>query len=231
MRKSTLDILNDFSVLTVEDDNVARAIIKQGLKEYFAAYYEAKNGLEGLEVFKKHKVDIIVVDIHMPLLNGFDMINEILVLKPKQPFIVITSYDTDKNILHSVNSGAFSFLRKPIDIEDLQIALMLALSKKMKQKYVKIYNNILLDFSKEIIYKNDKPLFLTHVSNKVFWLLCYNLNNLVSYEMIEDYVYGGQSINKNVIHTVILRIKKYLGDINIENIANAGYILKSKSIL
>ncbi|MDR0579262.1 MAG: response regulator transcription factor [Campylobacteraceae bacterium] len=231
MRKSTLDILNNFSILTVEDDSIARAMIKQGLKEYFIAYYEAKNGLEGLEIFKKHKVDIIVVDIHMPLLNGFDMINEILALKPKQPFIVITSYDTDKNVLHSVSSGAFSFLRKPINIEDLQISLMLALSKKVEQKLVKIHNDIFIDFNKEIIYKNDKPLFLTHVSNKVFWLLCYNLNNLVSYEMIEDYAYGGKSINKNVIHTVILRIKKYLGDINIENVANAGYILKSKPTL
>ncbi|MDR3177599.1 MAG: response regulator transcription factor [Campylobacteraceae bacterium] len=231
MRKSTLDILSDFTILVVEDDNVARAMIKQGLKEYFAAYYEAKNGLEGLEAFKKYKIDIIVVDIHLPLLNGFDMINEILALKPRQPFIVITSYDTDKNVLHSVNTGALSFLRKPIDIEDLQIALMLALSKKIKQKHININGDIVLDINKEMIYKNGKSIFLTQVSNKVFWLLCYNINNLVSYEMIEDYVYGGKSINKNVIHTVILRIKKYLGDINIENIANFGYILKNKPTL
>ncbi|MDR1554853.1 MAG: response regulator transcription factor [Campylobacteraceae bacterium] len=231
MRKSTLDILSDFNVLVVEDDSVARVMLKQGLKECFAAYYEAKNGLEGIEVFKKHKIDIIVVDIHLPLLNGFDMIKEILALKPKQPFIIITSYDTDKNILSSIHTGAFSFLKKPIDIEDLQIALMLALSKKIKQKQIKISDDILLDFNKEMIYKDNEPIFLTYVNNKVFWLLCYNLNNLVSYEMIEDYIYGGKSVNKNVIHTVMLRIKKRLGDINIENIPNAGYMLKSKSTL
>ncbi|MDR1284969.1 MAG: response regulator transcription factor [Campylobacteraceae bacterium] len=230
MRKSTFELLSSFTVLVVEDDSVARAMIKQGLKEYFAAYYEAKNGLEGLEVFKKHKIDIIVVDIHLPLLNGFDMIKEILILKPKQSFVVITSYDTDKNVLSSVHTGALSFLRKPIEIEDLQIALMLALSKKMKKKQVKIAADVLLDFNKEIVYKNDKPLFLTNISNKVFWLLCYNLNNLVSYEMIEDYAYGGKSMNKNTIHTVILRIKKYLDNINIENVANAGYILRHKPI-
>ncbi|MDR0408484.1 MAG: response regulator transcription factor [Campylobacteraceae bacterium] len=227
MRKSTFELLSNFTVLVVDDDSIARAMIKQGLKEYFLAYYDAKNGLEGLEVFKKHKIDIIVVDIHLPLLNGFDMIKEILMLKPRQPFVIITSYDTDKNVLSSVRTGAFSFLRKPIEIEDLQISLMLALSKSMKKKQVKIAEDVLLDFTKEVIYKNGKPVFLTNVNNKVFWLLCYNLNNLVSYEMIEDYVYGGKSMNKNTIHTVILRIKKYLG-INIENVANVGYILGNR---
>jgi DNA-binding winged helix-turn-helix (wHTH) protein len=80
--------------------------------------------------------------------------------------------------------------------------------------------------NKEIIYKDDEPLFLTQINNKIFWLLCYNLNRLVSYDMIEDYVYYGDSVNKSTIHTAMLRIKKQLSDVNIENVSNAGYIIK-----
>jgi DNA-binding response OmpR family regulator len=228
MLKTTLDLLNNFSVLVVEDDHVARTIVKQAIKDYCGEYFEAKDGYEGLEAFKRRKVDIIIVDIHLPRLNGFDMIKEILTLKPEQPFVIITAYDNDQNVLASIQTGAFSFLRKPIDIKDLQTALLLALSQKMKQKQVRISDHIMLDYKKEVIYKDDEAIFLTQTSHKIFWLLCYNMGRLVSYEMIEDYVYNGESVNKNTIHAVILRIKKQLDDVEIDNIANTGYILRSK---
>ncbi|MDR0761630.1 MAG: response regulator transcription factor [Campylobacteraceae bacterium] len=226
IRKATLEMLGTFSILVVEDDDIARAMIKQGLKEHFGAYYDARDGLEGLDLFKKHRVDIIVADIHMPKLNGFEMIKEIFALKPSQPFIIITAYDTDQNIVSSIHSGAFSFLRKPLDIQDLQTAILLALSKKIKQKQIRLSPTITIDINKEIIYKNGEPLFLTQINNKIFWLLCYNLNRLVSYDMIEDYVYYGDSVNKSTIHTAMLRIKKQLSDVNIENVSNSGYIIK-----
>jgi DNA-binding response OmpR family regulator len=226
IRKSTLEMLGNFSILVVEDDDVARVMVKQGLKEYFASYYDAKDGLEGLEMFKKHRVDIIVADIHMPRLNGFEMIKEIFALKPAQPFIIITSYDTDQNIVSSIHNGAFSFLRKPLNIQDLQTAILLSLSKKINQKQIRLSPTVTIDTNKEIIYQNGEPIFLTQTNNKIFWLLCYNLNRVVSYDMIEDYVYYGESVNKSTIHTAILRIKKNLKDVNIENVSNTGYIIK-----
>jgi DNA-binding response OmpR family regulator len=201
-------------------------MLKQGLKEYFGEFYEAKDGLEGFEAFKKNRVDIIVTDILLPNISGFEMIQEILKLKPNQPFVVVTSYDTNQNILKSIQNGAVSFLRKSVmNIQDLQTTLLLTLASKIDQKHISIGNGITIDLGREIIYKDNQPLFLSQISNKIFWLLCYNLNMLVTYEMIEDYVYNNQSVNKSAIHTSILRIKKQLG-INIENIVNSGYILK-----
>ncbi|MDR1460283.1 MAG: response regulator [Campylobacteraceae bacterium] len=226
MYKSTLGLLSNFSALIVDDDKLTRDMLRQGLKEYFGDFYEAKDGLEGFETFKKNRVDIIITDIHLPNISGFEMIQEILKLKPSQPFVVITSYNTDQNILKSIQNGAVSFLRKPImDIQDLQTTLLLALAPKTDQKHTNISSEVTIDLSREIIYKNNQPLFLSQINNKIFWLLCYNLNMLVTYEMIEDYVYDNQSVNKSAIHTSILRIKKLLG-INIENVVNAGYILK-----
>jgi DNA-binding response OmpR family regulator len=226
MHKTTLKLLNNFSALVVEDDELARNMLKQGLKEYFGDFYEAKDGLEGFEVFKKERVDIIITDIQLPHLSGFEMIQEIQKLKPKQLFVVITSYGTDQNILKSIQNGAVSFLHKPIiDIQDLQTILLFALAPKAEQPHMNIGGGITVDFNREVIYKNGEPLFLSQLNNKIFWLLCYNLNMLVTYEMIEDYVYDGESVNKSAIQMSILRIKKQLG-VNIENIINSGYILK-----
>lgn len=124
MHITTLNLLKHLSILVVEDDEIARMMIAQGLKPYCESYYEAKDGLEGLEVLK-HRVDIVLTDIHMPGINGFEMMKEILILKPSQLFIVMTSFDTDKNLISSIHEGACSFLRKPIDIKELQTALLM----------------------------------------------------------------------------------------------------------
>lgn len=229
MHTATLNLLKSLSVLVVEDDEIARLMIAQGIKPYCEAYYQAKDGLDGLEIFKKHRIDVIITDIHMPNLNGFEMMKEILTLKPLQPFIVMTSYDTDQNIIHSIHEGASSFLRKPINIKELQTALLMVSGHIEHDTLKQITPNITIDSRKEVIYKDGEPIFLTNNNHKIFWLLCYNLGRIVSYEMFEDYVYGGETVNKSVLHVSILRIKQQLGHIHIENITNLGYVLKPYS--
>lgn len=226
MQLKTLNLLSPFSILVVEDDEIARATIKQDIKPYCKCFYEASDGLKGLEIFKEHQIDIIVTDIHMPQINGFDMIEKILALKPKQLFIIMTSYDTDENLIQSMKDGACSFLRKPLNIEELQTALVISLGK-LKCTTRNLNENLHVDCQKEIIYLRKKPMFLSYKCNKIFWLLYHNINRLVSYEMLEDYVYDNEAVNKSTIHNAILRIKKQLENINIENIANEGYILKT----
>jgi YesN/AraC family two-component response regulator len=129
MHQTTLNLLKNFSLLVVEDDEIALMMIKQALKPYVGSLYTAKDGFEGLELFKKYRVDMIVTDIHLPGINGFEMIKEIQILKPEQLFIVMTSFDTDQNIIHSMHEGACNFLRKPIDIKELQTALLMVSSR------------------------------------------------------------------------------------------------------
>ncbi len=225
MQQRTLNLLNHLSVLVVEDDELARVVIKENLEDYCEAFYEAADGLAGLELFKKHRIDIIITDIHLPGINGFEMIKEILTLKPNQTFIVMTSYVTDQNLVNSIHQGACSFFRKPLDIQDLQTALLLN-SAKLGENTKQLSTDITIDYRKEVIYKNGSPVFLSHKGNQIFWLLCYNLGNLVTYAMIEDYVYSGESVNQSTISTAIGRIKQQLGNIAIENVSNGGYVLK-----
>lgn len=225
MHLQTLNLLKKLSILLVEDDEIARITIKQDIKPYCKKFFEADDGLSGLEIFKKNQIDVIVTDINMPGINGFDMIKEIVRLKPEQLFIVMTSYDTDQNIIQSIQEGALSFLRKPLDMEDLQTALLMAIGR-LKYTTKTLSPTVQIDYQKETIYLNNKPVFLSHNCNKIFWLLCYNTGNLVSYDMFEDYIYNNESVNKSKLHNAIMKIKKLLSSIDIENIANEGYILK-----
>ncbi|ALV64425.1 response regulator transcription factor [Campylobacter fetus] len=223
-----LKLLSEINILVVEDDDMARAALKLGLKSYCNAYFEASNGYDAIDIFKQNRVDIILTDIHMPGLNGLEMIEEIKKIKPQQSFIVITSYDTDQNFFRSVKEGAMQFIRKPLVIEDVQNALLLAVAKK-DEKVFKLSPNIKVNLSNETIFDGEKQIFLTNIENKILWLFCYNINMVVTYDMIEEYVYDNLDVKKGSIHTAVLRLKKHLDGINIENISAKGYILRKFS--
>lgn len=158
MHNSTLNLLKKFRILIVEDDAIALEMISFGLKEHFGKLYVAKDGLEGFEIFKKHNVDMILTDIHMPNLNGLEMIKLILQIKPNQNFIVMTSYDSDKNLLDSIKCGALNFIPKPLDIPTLQRFLLLSLTN-LKDELKQISPRVSVNFINEAIFLDNKPIF------------------------------------------------------------------------
>ncbi|WP_229932711.1 response regulator transcription factor [Campylobacter majalis] len=225
MSKS-LDMLKQISVLIAEDDEMARSVLVGGLKPYCGRVYGASDAIEGLDIFKSNKIDIIITDIHMPNLNGFEMMKEILSLKPTQKFIVFTSYDTDINLVKSIEAGATLFLKKPIDIQELR-SMLISLTFEKNEKIIQINKSISINLNKEKIFKDGKEIYLTFLQNKFFWLFAYNLNKLVTYDMIENFVYDAKGPSKGAIQNVILRLKKELG-VKFKNISESGYILVSE---
>ena len=221
--QEALEILKKVSILVAEDDEMARELIITGLKPYCGQAIDAKDGQDGLEKFKKQGFDIVMSDIHMPVLNGFEMMNEIKKLKPHQKFIVFTSYDSDENLIKSYEQGATLFLKKPIDIKDLR-SMLISLSFERDEKLVRLSDEVSINLKREKIYKNGSELYLSFLQNKIFWLFAYNLNKLVTYEMIEEFVYDSTEVSKAAIQNVVLRLKRELG-VKFKNISESGYIL------
>jgi two component transcriptional regulator, winged helix family len=224
--QEVLEILKKTSVLVVEDDDMARELIISGLKPYCEQVIGACNGQDGVEKFKKQGFDIVMSDIHMPVLNGFEMMNEMKRIKPHQKFIVFTSYDSDENLIKSMEEGAMLFLKKPIDMKDLR-AMLIGLSFERDEKLVYLSDEVSINLKREKIYKNGIEIYLSFLQNKIFWLFAYNLNKLVTYEMIEEFVYESD-VSKAAIQNVILRLKRELG-VKFKNISESGYILITKS--
>ncbi|KAB0581775.1 response regulator [Campylobacter sputorum subsp. sputorum] len=212
--------------MIVEDDETALSMLELGLKPYCKKLFLARDGLEGLEIFKKNQIDMILTDLHMSNLNGFEMIKIILSIKPSQNFIVMTSYDSDQNFLNSIKHGALNFIRKPLNMLTIQSSLIIALSN-IKSEKKQISKRVSVDYSNENIYLDDELVFLSQNNHKIFWLFLYNLNNVVSYELIESYVYNDENFSKKALQMSIKRIKSQLVDIKLENISSIGYILKS----
>ena len=116
-------LLNNFSILLIEDDVDTQENIKIILEDDVKEFYQAYNGQEGFDIFKEKNPDIILTDINMPYLTGLELVSMIRALDKDKPIIILSAYDDRENLLNSINLGSNGFIPKPIDIDLLYAKL------------------------------------------------------------------------------------------------------------
>ena len=114
-----------FAILIVEDDPAATDIISRTIGMQFpdAAIYRAENGVVGAELFRKHRPEVVITDIGMPLKDGVEMAREIKEVQADTRFIVLTAYSDSSFLEQFREIGAHSYLLKPLNLEKLMSAI------------------------------------------------------------------------------------------------------------
>lgn len=168
------ELLKNFTLLFVEDDDVIRRELSSLLSNFFKKVYSAQDGKEGLRTYleNKNSIDIILSDINMPLLNGIDMVKQIRGIKDDVPVIFATAHSDSEFLIEAIKVRAENYVVKPLDIKKLllfiqEIALKLHqdfLLKQQKEELLR-YKDIL--DSSNILIKTDVDLKITYV-NELF---------------------------------------------------------------
>lgn len=142
---NNISILKNITILYVEDENDLREVTHQILKSFTKKQYVAQNGQEGLDLFKEHesKIDLIITDINMPILNGLDMIKKIKELNVNIPIIVTTAFSNKEYLLEAIEIGVDKYVLKPIDISKLLQAMSQSLTyHELKDLYTDRLTNL-----------------------------------------------------------------------------------------
>ncbi len=116
------------TILVVDDEPVIRDLCARILKDY--RILQAENGQEALQILDHEKVDLILVDVMMPVMNGLDLLQKIKGQDPEQLVIVMTGYADKDIILRALKAHADDFIHKPINLLQLKISIKNALEKK-----------------------------------------------------------------------------------------------------
>lgn len=124
MRKINKELFENISLLYVEDDLMTSQEVTFFLKKYIKNLYVAKNGEEGLELFKKHNPDMIITDVQMPVMNGLAMSEEILKISPTTPIALTTAFSESRYILKAIELGIDKYILKPINIKEILIIII-----------------------------------------------------------------------------------------------------------
>lgn len=112
-------LLKTKNILYVEDDKDTADEISFFLRNYTNTLYVASDGAEGLELFKKHHIDLIITDIQMPVMDGISMIKSIKVFDAHVPIIITTAFNETNYLIEALNLGIDKYVLKPVNLKDL----------------------------------------------------------------------------------------------------------------
>jgi len=125
--KALQKLAQKFTILYVEDNEVLRKNATTFLQKFFPTVYVATDGVEGLDLFKTHRPDLVLTDIKMPHMDGLAMSQEIKHLAPNTKIIIMSAFDDKEKLVASINIQIFRFLKKPVNITLLAEVLKEAL--------------------------------------------------------------------------------------------------------
>lgn len=128
---------SSYSILYAEDDSNTQEEVARTLRRIFKEVYLASNGADGLELFKKHPIDIVITDIQMPKKNGLEMASAIKEISASTPIIITTAFNDEHFFIKAIETGIDAFLLKPIDKQKLYRVLLKTVEGLNYQKQAK----------------------------------------------------------------------------------------------
>ncbi|MFR1739401.1 MAG: response regulator transcription factor [Clostridia bacterium] len=217
-----------FNILVVEDDKNLRKLITTYLQRNKYNTYEATNGEEALNVLDQSYIDLIVSDIMMPKMDGYELIKSLREAKYDVPILIITAKSEIEDKKEGFLLGADDYMVKPIDIEEmlLRIQVLLRRSKSASEKKIQI-GDLLLNYNQLSVIKKDK---VYNLAQKEFYLL-YKLlstpNTIFTRQELIEEVWGLESDSDyRTVDVHIKRIREKMKDVDefeIITIRGIGY--------
>ena len=125
-----------FKILIIDDEQNIRDIFSLLLEEQGYEVETAEKGTDGLEKIKTFKPDLLLLDMNLPDISGIEVLAQVKVLHPETEAIIITAFGTIKNAVEATRQGAYDYLEKPIDNDELLLLISRVLKIKKLQKEV-----------------------------------------------------------------------------------------------
>lgn len=226
-------------LLVVEDDPTLSYIVKNELQEIIGGYEvtTATNGAEGLKAWETHHPDIIISDIDMPVMNGFQMVERIRETDGDTPILFTSALTSPKDVREGYKLGVNNYVKKPFVPDELDAHIHAILKMKAGTKlrneneHYKL-GRFTLDAKHATLHNDEtgEKETLTVREAKILQLLCENMNETVERKAIlsrfwntEDDYFASRSLD-----VFITKLRKLLKDepcIELKNIRGVGYIM------
>ncbi|ATV34740.1 MULTISPECIES: coaggregation response regulator transcription factor CarR [Fusobacterium] len=219
-------------ILVVEDEKDLNNIITKHLKKNNFSVDSVFNGEEALEYLDYGTYDLIILDIMLPKVNGYEVIKKLRENKNETAVLMLTARDSIEDKIKGLDLGADDYLIKPFDFGEL-LARIRAL---VRRKYGNTSNtmeidDLCIDIAKKTVVRGGKNIELTGKEYEVLEYLIQNKGHVLSRDKIRDsvwdYGYEGES---NIIDVLIKNIRKKIDIGNSKQLIHTkrglGYVLK-----
>ena len=143
------------SKILIADDEINMIwALKKALTKEGYEIISAEDGIAAVDSFKKHEPDLVILDLKMPKLDGMEVLENIKIINPKIPVILITAHGSTKLAVEAMKLGALDYISKPFDIEELRVIIRKALEYKSLNDEVNYLRSKLKEDNPKIIYQS-----------------------------------------------------------------------------
>ena len=163
---------NELTLLYVEDDDVVRENFSEIFSTYFPNILLASNGPDALKMFYNNAIDIIILDVSLPGINGLNVASEIRKQNANVEIIMLTAYSEKDKLIQALNFQVFSYLVKPVKHEELDKTLTSLIQKIYFKNILNLQHNYSFDYEQKTLYYKTQKVTLTKNEKKLIAHLC-----------------------------------------------------------
>lgn len=221
-------------VLVVEDDSSTAKSIELMLKSEGYVVDTTDLGEDGLEIGKIYEYDIILLDLMLPDMDGYEVLKSLRAAKVETPILILSGLAEMDNKIKGLGFGADDYLTKPFDKRELVARIQAIVRRSQGHAHSEIITGkVVVNLDTRTVEVDGKPLHLTGKEYGIIELLSLRKGSTLTKEMFLNHLYGGMDEPEvKIIDVFICKLRKKLadaagGDNYIETVWGRGYVLRN----
>jgi two-component system, OmpR family, response regulator MprA len=218
-------------LLVVDDDRDVRDSLHRALGYAGFAVSTAADGAEALASVARSPVDLIILDVLMPMLDGLETCRALRGRGDGTPVLMLTARETVDDRVTGLAAGADDYLVKPFALRELVARVNALLRRTQPSRDVLGYADLTLDLSARTVSRAGQPVTLTKIEFSLLELLVRNAEQVLGYDMISDRVWGyGEAPASNALQVFVTLLRRKLEADGqrrlVHNVRGVGYVLR-----
>jgi two-component system, OmpR family, response regulator len=217
-------------ILIVEDDTMLAEAVSAALRQSAHTVVRAATGQQADAALAANEYDVVLLDIGLPGLDGFEVLRRLRQRRSKVPVIVLTARDSPEDRVAGLDLGADDYITKPFQLAELEarVRALIRRAHAIASSEI-VHGPIRLDMAGRRLYCNGQPLELSGRELAVIELLLLREGRVVTKQHIIEHLYGTEEFaNSNAVEVFIYRLRRKLetSGLDIKTVRGMGYIIE-----
>jgi len=219
-------------LLLLEDDIALNETIVDYLESLEYSVVPVYTGNNALDTIYENNFDLLLLDVNVPDINGFEILKSLREQDITTPAIFITSLNSMSDLENGYDSGCDDYIRKPFALRELKLRVETILKRDFfhnNDNKIQIDTNIYYDTQSDLLTIDDTQVQLNNKDAKLLKLFLQNKDKLLTHDTIYSTLWEyGEEISESALRTYIKNLRKYLGKEKIVSIKKLGYRFTTK---